>query len=60
MAENCTLRTASRPGDVSAVREIIAATDFFFRRRNLKGAAAGYHFIIAESAGTLIMYCRIL
>ena len=29
MAENCTLRTAPLPEDVSAVREIIAATGFF-------------------------------
>ena len=68
MIETCTLRTASRPGDVSAVREIIAATGFFsdeeitiagelVEETLLKGAAAGYHFIFAESAGTLIGYC---
>ena len=68
MAENCTLRTASRPSDVSAVREIIAATGFFsdeeitiagelVEETLVKGAAAGYHFIFAESAGTLVGYC---
>ena len=68
MAENCTLRTLPGQSDVCAVREIIAATGFFsdeeitiagelVEEALVKGAAAGYHFIFAESAGTLIGYC---
>ena len=68
MVETCTLRTLPGQNDVCAVREIIAATGFFsdeeitiagelVEETLLKGAAAGYHFIFAENAGTLIGYC---
>ena len=68
MTSAYTMRTVPLPKDVCVVREIIAATGFFsdeeitiagelVEEALVKGAAAGYHFIFAESAGTLTGYC---
>jgi ribosomal protein S18 acetylase RimI-like enzyme len=68
MTDAYTMRTVPLPEDVPVVREIVAATGFFsdeeitiagelVEETLVKGAAAGYHFIFAESAGTLIGYC---
>jgi D-alanine-D-alanine ligase len=56
-----------RPGDVAAVRELVAATGYFnaaetaiaaelVDARLARGAASGYHFVVAERAGRLVGY----
>jgi ribosomal protein S18 acetylase RimI-like enzyme len=65
--ETVTLREEVRPGDVDAVRALVAATGFFadaevaiaaelVQERLDKGAASGYEFILADQGGMLAGY----
>ena len=62
-----TLREEVRPGDVAAVRALVAATGFFaeaevavaaelVQERLDKGPASGYEFVLAERGGGLAGY----
>lgn len=65
--EPLTFREEVRPGDVAAVREIVASTGFFHDHeiavatelvgeRLEKGPASGYHFLFAEKGGRVLGY----
>lgn len=65
--EPLTFREQVRPGDVAAVREIVASTGFFHEHeiavaaelveeRLAKGPASGYLFLFAEQGGRILGY----
>ena len=65
--DRVTLREEVRPGDVAAVRALVAATGFFaeaevaiaaelVQERLDKGAESGYEFVLAERGGELAGY----
>lgn len=64
---NTTIREEVQPGDVQAVRDLVAATGFFSAEEIIiaaelvaerldRGPACGYEFILAEQDGGLVGY----